>query len=267
MPISSSARTQRRRREDAGAAYLVFSDYLAPGAAPIRQRQRLDNSGDALPVSFEQAGVQVDLASNALAGGDITVERHVFHPCSTEWRLQMPIWTIGSSKHHNAPDGSSTTNLVFHYTDAQVAGMDESSLAVWSRPSGAAVRECMVPGSSVTASLNLIAVSGLTELGYQYTLAVEPSPTAVGALFLNAPPAGAQQPSAGLVWAAGLLALVAALVYWLRRRARSAPAAKSERLQGLALHRCRGFVRRSDGQRSGSRRHAGAVRKLPQNRR
>jgi hypothetical protein len=123
-----------------------------------------------------------------------------------------------------------------------VAGMDESQLQVWTRPMGEPCSEwSMVTGSSVTADRNLVAVNGLAELGNQYTLSVDPPPTAVGASLLEA-----RRPSAGLVWAVPslALALVAVCVYWLWRKPRLMPAARPERLQRLAQHPCRGFVRR-----------------------
>jgi hypothetical protein len=71
-------------------------------------------------------------------------------------------------------------DLRFQYTNAQIAGMTEANLVLWSRPSG---QPCaawiMVPGSVVDTAHNFVSISGLTSLS-QYTIADSPpSPTAV----------------------------------------------------------------------------------------
>jgi hypothetical protein len=201
----------------AGAVYLVFSDYLAPGAAPIRQRQRLlGNSGDALPARFEPAKVSIDFTSNAVADGDITVERHIFHPCSTQRRLQTPIWTISSSKQQY--QGQSRITLRFHYSNAQIAGMDEAGLKVWSRPIGQPCGEWSeVSGSVVTPTLNLISVSGLQALGYQYTIAAsQPTPTMVEVASMDTQPG--QESAWMLVPLLALVTVSSGFAYWRQRR-------------------------------------------------
>jgi hypothetical protein len=92
-----------------GGAYLIFGGPLSSTISDFRHRQNLNPSGDPLPITFEQAGVQVDFTAGALIDGDINVTRHAFHPCATDKRLVMPIWTIESSKID--PAGSSAVNL------------------------------------------------------------------------------------------------------------------------------------------------------------
>jgi hypothetical protein len=71
-------------------------------------------------------------------------------------------------------------DLRFQYTNAQIAGMTEANLVLWSRPAG---QPCaawiMVPGSVVDTAHNFVSISGLTSLS-QFTIADSPpSPTAV----------------------------------------------------------------------------------------
>jgi len=128
----------------------------------------------------------------------------------------MPIWEIRSSKQY-LPAASSTTDLSFQYTDAQIAGMTEANLSVWSRPIGQPCADWIELGGTVNADTNTIVISGLTDLRYQYTLADSaPSPTAIDVVSI-----GAHQ-TQGSAWPAVLLlvllALSSGLTYWLRRR-------------------------------------------------
>jgi hypothetical protein len=205
---------------EAGAAYLILSDYLAPGATPFGQRQRLwGNSGDALPARFEQAGVSVDFSSNALADGDVAVERHIFHPCNTSWRLQMPIWEVRSSKQRTGMT-TSAASLSFGYTDDQIAGMTEANLSVWARPVGQPCVNWTELGGTVTAATNTITVDGLNDLRYQYTIADSaPSATAVDLMSVG------MHLAQGPVWPAilllALLIVRSIITYRHRRRGRA----------------------------------------------
>jgi hypothetical protein len=161
---------------DAGAAYLILSDTLNDPIQSYRQRQRTSSSGDARPVLFDQARARLDFTFAAFSQNDISVTRFLYHPCSTNLRLTMPIWTVGSNK----VGSTSTMDLRFQYTNAQIAGMTEANLVLWSRPAG---QPCaawiMVPGSVVDTAHNFVSISGLTSLS-QFTIADSPpSPTAV----------------------------------------------------------------------------------------
>ncbi|MBK9049464.1 MAG: hypothetical protein IPL78_00685 [Chloroflexi bacterium] len=107
--------------------------------------------------------------------GDINVTRHAFHPCATDVRLAMPIWTVESSK----LTAGSTVNLRFKYTEGQIAGMTETGLQLWMRPAGRPCAAWIPVGGSVDTTHNFVTATGLTSLG-QFTLADgAPSPTAL----------------------------------------------------------------------------------------
>jgi hypothetical protein len=196
----------------AGAAYLIFSDGLSSHSPSYRERQRLNGSGNTVPVLFEQTGVLVDFTAGSLAGSDITVSRYAFHPCSTDKRLQMPIWTVESPK----MTAGATVDLRFDYTDGAIDGMNEANLTVWTRPAG---RPCgawtQVASSTVDAVHNRITATGLTSLS-QFTVSEgTPSPTAVREATMGL--VLAQEP----LWLVGLLALLvvtAGATYWYLRQ-------------------------------------------------
>jgi hypothetical protein len=192
---------------NAGGAYLIFGGKLP---SSFQERQRLNPAGNTAAIQLNTADVRVDFVSGALAGGDVTVERHFYHPCATDKRLQAPIWTLDSSK----LDGAASANLRFSYTNAQIAGMDESSLRLWTRPAGEPCSEWTVLASTVNVNNNTITINGLTNLGQFAISEAVPSPTAV------------REPSMGLVLAeepVWLVAFLAALVlsagatYWYLR--------------------------------------------------
>jgi hypothetical protein len=202
---------------DAGAAYLLFSDSLVHANSPIVERHRLfGNSGDARPVVFEQAGVTVDFTAGAVSGGEITVARHVFHPCKTNIRLKMPIWSINTNKVD--VDSGSSLELWFEYTDDQVAGMVEENLAVWQRSEGGHCVDWVQSTGTVTrypaTNQVRLTVTGVTGLS-QFTLAdVEPDPTAVEMGTMGA--YLAQEP----IWLVALMAmlvLTSGATYWYVR--------------------------------------------------
>jgi hypothetical protein len=197
---------------NAGAAYLILSDGLSSHNPSYRQRQRLIGSGDALPVLFEQAGVWVDFTAGAQSGSDITVSRYAFHPCSTDKRLQMPIWTVESPK----MTAGATVDLRFDYTDGAIDGMNEANLTVWTRPAG---RPCgawtQVASSTVDAAHNRITATGLTSLS-QFTVSeATPNPTALQEPTMQA--VLAQEPVWLVVFLATLV-VTAGITYWLLTR-------------------------------------------------
>ena len=199
---------------DAGAAYLFFSDFLAPGNGPVRQRRQLHGSADPPLATFGQAGVRVDLAG-VVSQGEVIVERHIFHPCDTSMRLQMPIWTINSNK----IDSGSTIDIWFDYTDAMITGMAEESLTVWKRPDGQHCADWTQIVGAVTRypELNRVKVllSGVTGLS-QFTLAdAPPSPTAVRMVSMGTHLA--QEPL-WLVILLAMLVLTSGATYWYLRR-------------------------------------------------
>lgn len=194
---------------NSGGAYLIFGGPLSSTIAGFRHRQNLNPTGNPLPVSFDQAGVQVDFTAGALIDGDINVTRHTFHPCATDRRLVMPIWTIESSKID--PAGNSTINLRFKYNEAHIEGMIESNLQVWTRPTGHPCADWVAVGSVVDVAHNFITVVGLSSLG-QFTIADgAPSPTAVEDLAVAVRPGGtAVLPT--------LLLVTAGITFWAVRR-------------------------------------------------
>ncbi len=158
-----------------GTTYLIFGDPLSSHLPAFRQRQNLNLAGNPLPVSFDQAGVRVDFTAGALIDGDINVTRHAFHPCATDIRLPMPIWTVESSKLTTG----ATVDLRFKYTEGQIAGMTEAGLQLWTRPAGRPCADWVLVGGSVDTTHNFVTATGLTNLG-QFTLADgAPSPTAI----------------------------------------------------------------------------------------
>lgn len=160
---------------NAGATYLIFGDPISSHTPTFRQRQNLNGAGDPLPILFEQAGVRVDFTAGALIDGDINVARHHFHPCATDIRLTMPIWTVESAK----LTAGATVNLRFKYNDGQLAGMTEGSLQLWTRPAGRPCADWTPVGGTVDTAHNFITVTGVTNLG-QFTIADgAPSPTAI----------------------------------------------------------------------------------------
>lgn len=165
-----------------GAAYLIFGEPLSSHTPAFRQRQNVNLAGNPLPVTFEQAGVRVDFTAGALIDGDISVARQAFHPCATDIRLVMPIWTVESSK----LTAGATVNLRFKYTEGQIAGMTEAGLQLWTRPVGQPCAAWIPVGGSVDTVHNFVTVTGLTNLG-QFTLADgAPSPTAIEAPTMQA---------------------------------------------------------------------------------
>lgn len=199
---------------NAGGAYVLFGE---TSAQAYRERQRLNNTGNLPAILFDTIGIGVDFTANALAGGDVTVTRHLFHPCGTDIRLQTPIWTVDSPK-----IGAGTTfNLRLQYTTDQIVGMDENTLRVWTRPIGQPCAEWVqVGGSAVNVNTNLITATGLSSAG-QYTVSASdtpPSPTAIQEQALAAYPA---QSPAELMLILTILALSSGTTYtYLRRRQR-----------------------------------------------
>ncbi len=159
---------------NAGATYLIFSDGLSPDRPAYRQRQRVGANAVLSPILFKQAGVQVTLGSNFFFG-DVTVTRHLFHPCNVNKRLALPIWTIDSRK------PASNFNLRFKYTDAQISGMTESNLQVYGRPAGEPCAAWTQIGiATVDPTRNFVTISASPGNFGQFTLADSlPSPTAV----------------------------------------------------------------------------------------
>ena len=211
--------------DDAGAAYLLLSDFLTPGDRPMRQRHRLQSGSDAPSVAFDQAGVLVNFEDGALSSGEIVVERYFYHPCDNSMWLQMPIWNIRSNKIDTNDTGpGSTIEIWFEYTDDQIAGMVEQNLAVWYRPDDHNCREwtrvtdafsvdyLFVDQDWNRVRVRMTGVKGLS----QFTLAEsEPSPTAVRAVSMGTHLA--QEP----VWLVVLLAmlvLTSGATYWYLRR-------------------------------------------------
>ncbi|MCB8945227.1 MAG: FG-GAP repeat protein [Ardenticatenaceae bacterium] len=182
---------------NAGGSYLILGETMAQS---YQERQRLNSAGNLPAIQFAAPDVRVDFTGGALAGGDVTVTRHLFHPCATSKRLQTPIWTVDSPK----MGSGATADLTFKYTDAQIAGMAEGSLRVFVRPAGEPCGEWTAVMGTVNANTNTITVSGLTSLG-QFTLGVDaPSPTAVQEL--SAFGASVRQPPPA--WLLALMALM-----------------------------------------------------------
>ncbi|MDX1664393.1 MAG: hypothetical protein R3272_11400, partial [Candidatus Promineifilaceae bacterium] len=105
-------------------------------------------------------------------------------------------------------------------------GVDEGTLALWSRAAGADCSEwTQVAGSSANASTNTV-IASVTDLDRQYTIAAtEPPPTALNTMPMSA--RLAQEP----LWMVVLLALLtvaAGATYWLTRRQTAAPATSFE---------------------------------------
>ncbi|MCI0648922.1 MAG: integrin alpha [Chloroflexi bacterium] len=194
-----------------GAAYLIFGGPLSSQTPAFRQRQNLNGSGNPLPVTFDQAGVRVDFTAGAFIDGDVNVTRYAFHPCATDKRLAMPIWTIESSK----LTAGATVDLRFKYNEANIDGMVEGSLQVWQRPAGRPCAAWTAIGGAVDATHNFVTIAGLTSLG-QFTISEGmPSPTA-----LEERPLGvrlAQEP-VELVVLLSLLVVMAGVTYWVMRR-------------------------------------------------
>ncbi len=160
---------------NAGGSYLIFGESLSSHTSSFRQRQNLNGAGDPLPITFAQAGVRVDFTAGALIDADINVTRHAFHPCATDIRLAMPIWTVESGK----LTPGATVNVRFKYNEGHAAGMTEGSLQLWTRPSGQPCADWVQVGGTVDATHNFVTATGLTSLG-QFTLADgPPSPTAI----------------------------------------------------------------------------------------
>lgn len=196
---------------NAGGVYALFGSHTD---LSYRERQRLNNAGNLPAILFETMGVRVDFSNNALAGGDVTVTRHLYHPCATDVRLQTPIWTVDSPK-----IGTGTTfNLRLQYTSDQIVGMTEGNLRIWTRPIGQPCAEWTQVGSSVNANTNLITATGLTSQG-QFTIGdAPPSPTAIQEQSAAAYPA---QSPAQLMFILSVLALSSGATYtYLRRRNR-----------------------------------------------
>ncbi|MCL4871904.1 MAG: integrin alpha [Anaerolineae bacterium] len=164
---------------NAGGAYLLFGDQIP---LAYRERQRLTPAGNLPAILFDTMGVRVDFSAGALVGGDVTVTRHLYHPCATDIRLQTPIWSIDSPK-----IGPGTTlDIRFQYTNNQIAGMNEANLRVWTRPIGQPCAPWVqVPVSLVNPATNQITVLGYTDQG-QFTLGdSQPSPTSIQELNLG----------------------------------------------------------------------------------
>lgn len=194
-----------------GGIYLIFGDSSTSLTPSFQQRQNLNGSGNPLPVTFDQSGVRVDFTAGALLDGDINVTSHAFHPCSTDMRLAMPIWTIDSSK----VTAGATVDLRFKYNDAQIDGLVEGTLQVWRRAAGRPCGVWTAVGGTVDTTHNFISVSGLTSLG-QFTIAnTAPSPTALDNISFGAHLA--QEPVWFVVFLAALV-LSAGTTYWYLRR-------------------------------------------------
>jgi hypothetical protein len=192
-----------------GGAYLIFGGPLSSASANYRHRQNLNPSGNPLPAAFDQAGVQVDFTAGALLDGDINVTRHTFHPCATDKRLVMPIWTVESSKVD--PAGSSAVTLRFKYNTANIDGMIESNLQIWRRPTDHPCADWLLVGGVVDTTHNFITITGLTTLG-QFTIADgPPSPTAIEDPTLNVR-------SGGTAVLPTLLLVTAGITFWVVRR-------------------------------------------------
>lgn len=181
---------------NAGGAYVLFGETTAMS---YRERQRLNNGGNLPAILFDTMGVRVDFSNNALVGGDVTVTRHLYHPCATDIRLQTPIWTVDSPKMAATP--TTVLDIRFQYTNEQIAGMNEANLRVWTRPIGQPCADWVQVGSStVNINTNLITANGLTSLG-QFTISeAPPSPTSIQELNLGI--AGNQPP---LRWGLALI--------------------------------------------------------------
>jgi hypothetical protein len=195
-----------------GAVYLIFGDAGGSDSPAFRQRQNLATipSTDPQPVTFDQAGVRVNISAGALGAGDVSVTRHLFHPCSTDKQLVMPIWTIDS----NAMTNVSTADLRFKYNDAQIDGMIEGTLQLWYRPANRPCAQWAAAGGTVDSVHNFITVTGLASLG-QFTIAnAAPSPTALNDISFSAHLA--QEP-AWLVILLAALVLSAGATYWYLR--------------------------------------------------
>lgn len=188
---------------NAGGAYLFMGEEVAS----YRQRQKIGGSGNVPPVLFGVQGVTIDFTSNAVANGDVSVTRHLFHPCATDVRLQTPIWSIDSNK----VGAGTTADVRFRYTAEQIAGMTEANLKVWARPLGQPCGEWVqLPNSLLNAATNQITAVGLTTFG-QFTLAdAPPSPTAVTKVETQI--SSSRVP---LVWSLGLVLMAITLgVLW-----------------------------------------------------
>lgn len=196
---------------NAGGVYLIFGDTASSHTPAFRQRQNLNLAGNPLPVTFDQVGVMVDFTAGALLDGDINATRHLFHPCGTDVRLAMPIWTVESSKLTTG----AAVNLRFKYNEGQIAGMTETSLQVWTRPAGRPCAAWTLVGGSVDTIHNFVTVIGVTNLG-QFTLADgTPSPTAIQEPTMQA--VVAEQPGWLMVVMLAILGLAAATAYVLDR--------------------------------------------------
>jgi hypothetical protein len=157
---------------NSGAAFVLFGDQLPQD---YRQRQRLVSAGNVPAVDFDLLDARLDFFSGALAGGDVSVRRHLFHPCATAQRLQTPIWTIDTPK----MDGAAAATLRLRYTDSQVQGMIESNLQIYTRPADALCGNWIPLAGSVNTAANLVIAAGVTTPG-QFTISdVAPSPTAI----------------------------------------------------------------------------------------
>ena len=198
---------------NAGGAYVLFGDQTP---LAYRERQRLNSAGNLPAILFDVMGVRVDFTNNALAGGDVTVTRHLYHPCATDIRLQTPIWTVDSPK-----IGAGTTfNLRLQYTSDQIVGMTEGNLRIWTRPIGQPCADWVQVGSSsVSVNNNLMTATGLTSQG-QFTIGdAPPSPTAIQEQSMAAYPT---QSPAELMLIMGVLVLSSGATYtYLRRRNRN----------------------------------------------
>lgn len=187
-----------------GGVYLIFGGPLSSHTPAFRQRQNLNLDNNPLPVSFDQAGVRVDFTAGALIDGDISVTRHAFHPCATDIRLAMPLWTVESSK----LTAGATVNLRFKYNEGQIVGMTEGSLQLWTRPVGRPCADWTPVGGTVDTVHNFVTVSGLTSLG-QFTIADgAPSPTSIEATTMQT--VVAEQPGWLIVAMLAVLGLAAA---------------------------------------------------------
>jgi hypothetical protein len=197
-----------------GAVYLMFGDSGDSDSLAFRQRQNLATvpSTDPQPVTFDQAGVWVNISAGSSSAGDVNVTRHLFHPCSTNKRLVMPIWTIDS----NVMTGASTVDLRFKYNEAQLEGMVEGTLQLWYRPAGRPCAEWTAVGGTVDTVHNFISVSSVIGLG-QFTIAnAAPSPTALNDISFGAHLA--QEPAWLVIFLAALVLSAGATYWYLRQR-------------------------------------------------
>ncbi len=157
-----------------GVGYVLLGPTATADSPGYTHRKWFEaaTSGNTLPARFKQARVTVDFTAGALDHGTIDVTRHLFDPCETDMRAARPIWEIDSTK---ISSGITNVNVRFKYTDAELAGDEESKLFIWKRASGDPCGDwTQVPLADTTrdATHNRVSVqiNGATSLG-QFTIA------------------------------------------------------------------------------------------------